>query len=181
MSETIEHKGLIIKIEVDEVRECPITEWTTLGTFACFHRNYDLSNTDKFGTPEELRDYIESFDGVSLPLYLYDHSGITISTTPFSCPWDSGQVGFVFATMKEIVSTWKELSKEEAIEKAKMVLEAEVKTFDQYLTGDVWYYTIEDENENHLDSCGGFYGFDFCVEQAKDSVDYIIEIDNYQI
>ena len=35
---------------------------------------------------------------VILPLYLYDHSGITISTRPFSCPWDSGQVGWIYAS-----------------------------------------------------------------------------------
>ncbi len=27
-------------------------------------------------------------------LYLYDHSGITVSTWPVSCQWDSGQAGF---------------------------------------------------------------------------------------
>ena len=26
------------------------------------------------------------------PLYLYDHGGITMNTTGFSCSWDSGQV-----------------------------------------------------------------------------------------
>ena len=34
---------------------------------------------------------------VILPLYLYDHSGITMNTTGFSCPWDSGQVGWIYA------------------------------------------------------------------------------------
>ena len=37
---------------------------------------------------------LESIDGfVFLPLYLFDHSGITMNTSGFSCPWDSGQVG----------------------------------------------------------------------------------------
>ena len=36
-------------------------------------------------------------DCVLLPLYLYDHSGITMNTGGFSCPWDSGQVGWIFA------------------------------------------------------------------------------------
>ena len=34
---------------------------------------------------------------VILSLYLYDHSGITMNTTGFSCPWDSGQVGWIYA------------------------------------------------------------------------------------
>ena len=27
---------------------------------------------------------------VMLPLYLYDHGGLTMNTSAFSCPWDSG-------------------------------------------------------------------------------------------
>ena len=46
----------------------------------------------------ELYDLVRATDKyVILPLYLYDHSGITISTGPFSCPWDSGQVGWIKA------------------------------------------------------------------------------------
>ena len=37
---------------------------------------------------------------VALPLYLYDHSGITMNTSGFSCPWDSGQVGWIYCTKK---------------------------------------------------------------------------------
>lgn len=36
-----------------------------------------------------------------LPLFLYDHSGITMSTGPFHCPWDSGQVGFIYMTYEK--------------------------------------------------------------------------------
>ena len=36
-----------------------------------------------------------------LPLYLYDHSGITMNTTGFSCPWDSGQVGWIYASKED--------------------------------------------------------------------------------
>lgn len=46
----------------------------------------------------ELYDLVRATDKyVILPLYLYDHSGITISTEPFSCPWDSWQVGWIYA------------------------------------------------------------------------------------
>ena len=39
----------------------------------------------------ELFSLVEQMEGmVILPLYLYDHSGITMNTTGFSCPWDSG-------------------------------------------------------------------------------------------
>jgi len=41
-----------------------------------------------------------------LPLYLYDHSGITISTGPFSCPFDSGQVGFIYCSLQKARENW---------------------------------------------------------------------------
>jgi hypothetical protein len=42
-----------------------------------------------------------------LPLWLYDHSGITMScgaANPFYCPWDSGQVGWIIAEKKKIMA-----------------------------------------------------------------------------
>ena len=48
-------------------------------------------------TFEELHEFINA-DYILLPLYLYDHSGITMNTTGFSCSWDSGQVGFIYAS-----------------------------------------------------------------------------------
>ena len=50
-------------------------------------------------TTGELFSLVEQMDGmVILPLYLYDHSGITMNTCGFSCPWDSGQVGWIYAS-----------------------------------------------------------------------------------
>jgi hypothetical protein len=120
-----------------------------------------------------------------LPVFMYDHSGITISTGPFSCPWDSGQVGIIYVT--------KETCEKQQIkfEDAEIILKGEIKVLYQYLTGDVWGYTIystEDPDEeyeniyneivtheddlpddrNHEDSCGGFFGYEYCKDTAKD-------------
>lgn len=92
---------------------------------------------------------------IILPLYLYDHSGITISCHPFSCSWDSGQVGYAVLTKQEIDS---EFGGDR--EKAEAYLRATVKTYDDYLTGSVYGYTIEpaDDNEDKIeDSCWGYY------------------------
>lgn len=110
---------------------------------------------------------------VALPLYLYDHSGITISTTPFSDQWDSGQVGFIYADKAKARETCgRDLTDEEIAD----VLRAEVTTYDQYLTGDIYRFEIErevpfkkvyddgreveDAEWHYVDSCGGFYGSD---------------------
>lgn len=42
-----------------------------------------------------------------------------------------------------------------------------VDTWVQYLDGDVWYYEILDENEETLESCGGYYGLEDCIAEAR--------------
>ena len=115
-----------------------------------------------------------------LPVYMYDHSGITISTGPFSCPWDSGPVGIIYVT--------KDTCEKQQIkfEDAENILKNEITTLDQYLTGDVWGYAIystedeefanqilthEDElpdDRNQEDGCGGFFGYEYCKDTAKE-------------
>ena len=99
-------------------------EFSNLGTMVCAHSRYTLGDVqvgDKFidGKPyfpdvESLKDYIQNnkHDIVSLPLYLYDHSGLTINTTGFSCPWDSGQVGYIYVTYEKLRSYFKSTPRE---------------------------------------------------------------------
>ena len=103
-----------------------------------------------------------------LPLFLRDHSGITMRTVPFSCPWDSGQVGFIYVTKDAVRKEWgvKRISaklRQTVIDN----LIGEVKMYDQYLTGDVWFFSIKDRFEDVVDSYGGFFGYDHCEEEAQ--------------
>ena len=109
---------------------------------------------------------------VILSLYLYDHSGITMSTSPFSCPWDSGQVGYIYVTKETLRKEYnvKRVTKS-IIAKAEKVLRGEVEVYDDHLTGNVWGYSIEATSAGTCptcghtahstefeDSCWGFYG-----------------------
>jgi hypothetical protein len=113
---------------------------------------------------------------IILPLYLYDHSGITISTGPFSCPWDSGQVGYIFISKEKAKKeySWKNMSKSR-IEKVIGYLKNEVETYDQFLTGDVYGYIISNEEDDHIDSCWGFFGHNWkengLLEMAENAID----------
>ena len=111
-----------------------------------------------------------------LPVYLYNHSGLALSTKPFYDRWDSGQVGFIVATQKDV----REFFGVERISKrvrtlAYKRLEAEVQTYHQYLSGDVWDYLIEDENGEIVDSLSGMYGYDYASEMAEQALSYIQE------
>lgn len=101
------------------------------------------------------------------PLIAYIHSGVALSLTrgyPFDCPWDSGQVGFVFV---------KKIEGEEAVtrETAERNAEYLVQSWNRYLSGDVWGFIIEDADGEMVDSCWGFEGYEYAVEQAKEVVE----------
>jgi hypothetical protein len=115
-------------------------------------------------------------------LYLYDHSGITISTGRFSCPWDSGQVGFVWITDKVAKREGPHKKRTKKLEEwADRTLEGEVETYDQYLRGTVLAFrvfelSVDDDGEeiegSEIDSCWGFYGDEkYVISEARSSID----------
>lgn len=133
---------------------------------------------------EYVKDIIESAIDkyvMILPLFLYDHSGITISTGRFSCPWDSGQVGYIYITRERMLKEWsaKKLTKKLKA-KAYEIMESEVHEYDHFLTGNVYGYQVEGELCD--DSCWGFYGssydddssWDYMIDEAKGQIDWAI-------
>jgi hypothetical protein len=105
----------------------------------------------------ELMELIKQMEGmVILPLYLYDHSGITMSCAPFSCPWDSGQAGWIYADNDMIKKEYGAVTPE-TVEKARNLLQAEVKEYDYYLTGQCYGFKLY-EGDAEIDSCWGFLG-----------------------
>ena len=90
--------------------------------------------------------------------------------------WDSGQVGFAFITRETALKEWggKRLTKA-VIDKAEACIRSEVETYDQYLRGDVYGYVIEDEDGDTLDSCWGFYGLEYAIEQGQEALQYEVD------
>lgn len=93
---------------------------------------------------------------VILPVYLYDHSGLAISTTSFSDRWDSGQLGCIYATHEDIKRTYGSVTPE-TIEQAQNLLRGEVSEYDHYLNGECYGFTLY-KNGRETDRCGGFLG-----------------------
>lgn len=174
MSETIEYKGYIIKIEQCDCDESP-RDWGNMGVMVCWHRRYDLGdkNLDEFeGDVYKLRKYLDGPEIAEyLPLYLYDHSGISMNTTGFSCSWDSGLVGFIYATKEAVRETYSCKRITESIrQKVLDELNAEVKIYDTYLTGDIYDYFIYKDGEE-VDSLSEIYEYKYAIEEAKGFVD----------
>lgn len=174
--ETIEYKGYEIDIYPDLNPESP-REWDNICLIFTAHRRCKFGDKNFYDGQkciEALEQEKEKGD-IVLPLYIYEHGGITISLNPFSCPWDSGQVGFVLIPRKKMLEEFgKKIFTKGLKERAMKIAEGEVKTLDQWLQGDVYGYVVKKDDEE-IDSCWGFYGQEDCIEEAKGIVDWEIK------
>jgi hypothetical protein len=182
----------ILQIFQDTWGESP-REWSNLGTMAIFHRRYNFGDevdfkSDDFNSWSEMGEYInKDLDAaVCIPIYMYDHSGITINCDGFACPWDSGQVGYIYVSRQKLKDEYgvKRISNV-MLERAEKALRREVHVMDQYITGDVYgfqvikrYLNINGEiQEDIIDSCSGFYGENFKENGMMEYIDTDLLID----
>lgn len=98
-----------------------------------------------------------------VPVYMYEHSGISLSCSPFSCNWDSGIIGFMICDREQadmILGEWD-------YDKVVQAIVAEVESLDEYYVyGGYMYEVIEykkcdccdHEEEVEVDTCCGFVG-----------------------
>lgn len=158
--------GFRVEVEHDDISENPRKEWDNAATIALASSSrYDFGDEEL--SVEEMRDIAKSTDYICLPVYAYIHSGITISTGGFSCPWDSGQLGIVYISKADALKEWgtgvKKRISPKMLARVREYLKGEVETLDHYLTGQVYGYRVygpedADGEREEMDSCWGFYG-----------------------
>ncbi|MFA6694992.1 MAG: hypothetical protein WCR85_00045 [Sphaerochaeta sp.] len=147
------------------------------GTILCFHKRYNLGDPVDPALPpfeswskleKNLRDLCNA--EIVLPLYLYDHGVRRMNTTGFACGWDSGQVGFIYITEKEIRDLYGECERTSSfMQRVSKALKGEVELYNAYLSGEVYWYRVMDEHNRIVNSCGGYYGkqgIDTIVKEA---------------
>lgn len=128
----------------------------------------------KFNEPERAVAFVQAVEargGVVLPLYLYDHSGITMRTSDFGDRWDSGQIGWIYATAQKIKEEWGDAP--DAKKNATECLMAEVKEYDKFIRGEVYGYVIEKDGEQ-VDSCWGFIGDEPAWEEGESAFNHTV-------
>lgn len=169
-----------IEYVLDELAEDPRKDFDHMCKLIMIHKRYTLGddhdyNPGLFDSWDALEKHIIQQENVVaiLPVYMYDHSGITISVTPFGCPWDSGQVGFCYIareTIRKEYPAWKRITSNR-IQQMKKWIQGDVAEYDAYLTGNVWGYVIKDSKTGEeQDSCFGYYGRKFCEQAAQESL-----------
>lgn len=166
MTDSIETKTLgkyTATLINDRDPQNPRTEYENATTMWCAHGRYDLGDpSNPWPKRACSRDEIEANVGslaIIKPLYMYDHSGITIATTPFSCRWDSGQIGWVF--ISDADAAYEQLS----ADMLDTVLEAEVTTYDRYLRGEVYEWAVH-KGDEYIEGCGGYDDEKYAWEEA---------------
>lgn len=131
---------------------------------------YDYERQEIEEASTLLADFIEKYV-VVLPLMMYEHSNISIYVGDSGCRWDSGRLGVIFKIIGE----------EETRQTVEEMLHGEVEIYSQYASGEVYAFLIFDEDGDCVDSCSGFYGLDYCEEEAKAQLKYISEEHQNQI
>lgn len=120
--------------------------WDNFGTMLCFkHRNYTFGDKQTSDV-EDVESIINSKKHISLRLRVYDHSGVSMSTSnayPYNDYWDSAFAGIIYVSLEDIRKEFSIKRVTKGIRaKAIEILEAEVKLYSFYMEGSVYDYDV---------------------------------------
>lgn len=104
---------------------------------------------------------------IALPLWGYSHGNVMYAvgdSNPFSCPWDSGPAGVVYATREKLVQYGLDDLDDETLIK---YIKNDIDTYNKWANGESYFYKISNRLGDELDSCYGFFNHDEAVDQAK--------------
>jgi len=111
-------------------------------------------------------------------VYAYIHSGISLkidnSDGMPDQQWDVSFAGWAIFPHKDAREWYgvKRLTKQRK-ERMNKELEGWVQEVNQYLRGEVYWWRIEDEDEDVVDSCGGYYGEDECRKDGEEALRHL--------
>lgn len=177
--------GMVLKAEIENDCFNSPREWDNLGTMLTWQSDHISPDENEFSSPaeffssivgdtienrifenndnnmeyfNEIKQHMNKQGYIVFPVYCYEHGVIVYSTGSFSCPWDSGMVGVIYATKEKI---YEEFGIKRINSKVREVVEnnfkSECETYTHWVNGDVYGFVLEDLQGNHIDSCWGFY------------------------
>ena len=168
---TFKHHGITIEIHHDEDARSPQEDGDNGLFLVGLHRDFFVRPPDYKAKDTWNGDALKAeIDARAkthwiFPLEAYIHGGVALAFgSEGNFPdrrWDVSQLGCIFVAKSE----WR-LQK-----KARAAAAGLIETWNQYLSGDVWGYVVDPDGEH--DSCWGFYGLDYCEQQAREMAEHI--------
>jgi hypothetical protein len=163
--------NLKLRIIQDQHTPNPREDHDYMSTIATWHRTMVLGDVQP---KEDPQDYLEGLpkDAIVRPLYMYEHGSIGLSLSnhgyPYDCPWDAGQVGYIWVSRERARKCLGEGHEDPYLEELVIeAFQAEIDEYTHYLNGDCWGYVLEESHEcpechhthaKEIDSVWGFIG-----------------------
>lgn len=167
-------------VRQDDMCESP-REHNNVSVMWFFHNRHTQLGDEKdvkaedFDGWEAMMEHLKVEEGALhvTPVFMYEHSGRSLSLGSFADLWDSGQLGFMWTTKEKLAETLGEDATEEDIRKAFV---CELEEYNQWIEGNCWWFRtvkppkgfvgespgmrIDYDEWEEVDSCGGFIGYD---------------------
>ncbi len=169
---TYEYKGWKVTIEVDPEPVNP-RGLNNLGTMVCFFDKQHLGDSHSFKSPAKVMAYIKEQKAINKAIY-------SSLDTPSLKGWEADQIGVIFAEAYKIYKQW---NIQRITPKVKTqvfeILKKELNSYDQYLRGDVFCYSLSRGEKVTVDGSGSYYGCDFehngLLESARAGIQDLIQ------
>lgn len=171
-----------LEITYDSDVDSPRT-WSNLGKFIVISSRYNspdddetfisiVKETSQYATSQEnhielIKKEIEDLGDKVLyitPVCRYEHSGVSYSIGT-KHGFDYSNNGFYIVTEETLKGICEPLSSDEEYEKQ---ISSEIETYNQWVNGEVYAFTLYDENGEHEDSCCGFYAIEDIKEHLPE-------------
>ena len=165
-------ENITVEIFYDQFADNP-REWDNSTKFVMFHKRYNLPNEvgidhNDYSSWSEMQETLQEKYKHGWAVFMYDHSGVTLSLSAFGDPWDSGQVGFI-------------VSNEGTPEEAYKWATNELETYSHWLNGETFGVSVFEDTEI-MDTNSGYYGYDHATNGLKDELDsYLSRITTAEI
>lgn len=165
--ETFEHDGCTVRIAAEtEPGIGDPRDADNPSLLYCWHPNYILGDEqftrNDYEAIEDAETYLREQRGAVgpiLPLYLLDHSGLSLSVGSPSAAdpggWDTTHVGYICAPDERLTVCCGDGDEYRTDEWITGMLRTEVECYSAYLQGSVVYYTVEHDGDT-VGGCGGF-------------------------
>lgn len=161
----IKRRGNSLKVKLDNSYQVTDPrEDDNLGHLVCWHKKYMLGDKHEFERPSDFNEYVENHQNdiyCVLNVYMYDHTGIALSTKSFNDRFDSGQVGYIYCTVQDLKDKGYSVDDYDNVEQA---LKNEIVKYNDYVSEahEYYAYQITDEDDNIVDNMTGF-----CINNNK--------------